>query len=58
MEGRIQGEMQLLHKQLERRFGRLPDWVEAKLAQATEEDLVRWGEGIFDAPTLDRLFTR
>jgi hypothetical protein len=40
-------------------FGAHADAVSVtKLGQATEKDIIRWGEGIFDAQTLDRLFTR
>ena len=45
------GEARLLHRILERRFGSLPTWVEARLATAVEEDLVRWGERVLD-PTV------
>jgi len=34
----------LLHRQLARRFGPLPDWIESKLTGVIEADLVRWGE--------------
>ena len=50
-EGILVGEARLLHRLLERRFGSLPTWVEARLAKAVEEDLVRWGERVLD-PTL------
>ena len=45
------GEARLLHRLLERRFGSLPTWVEARLAKAVEEDLVLWGERVLD-PTV------
>jgi hypothetical protein len=50
-EGILAGEARLLHRLLERRFGSLPTWVEARLAKAVEEDLVRWGERVLD-PTM------
>ena len=50
-KGILVGEARLLHRLLERRFGSLPTWVEARLAKAVEEDLVRWGERVLD-PTL------
>ena len=57
-EGILVGEARLLHRLLERRFGSLPTWVEARLAKAVEEDLVRWGERVLD-PTvsLEQLLT-
>lgn len=57
-QGRLAGEAQILRRQLERRFGTLPEWVGTKLLQATEEELMCWAERIFDAETLDRLFMR
>lgn len=57
-KGRIEGEARLLHRLLVQRFGRLPDWVEEKLVTATEEDILRWGEGVVDARTLDQLLVR
>jgi predicted transposase YdaD len=58
LEGILVGEARLLHRLLERRFGSLPTWVEARLAKAVEEDLVRWGERVLD-PTvsLEQLLT-
>ena len=57
--GMLEGEARLLHRILERRFGSLPTWVEATLAKAAEEDLVRWGERVLD-PTvsLEQLLRR
>ena len=51
LEGILVGEARLLHRLLERRFGPLPTWVEARLAKAVEEDLVQWGERVLD-PTV------
>jgi predicted transposase YdaD len=57
-KGILVGEARLLHRLLERRFGSLPTWVEARLAKAVEEDLVRWGERVLE-PTvsLEQLLT-
>jgi predicted transposase YdaD len=49
VEGRLEGEARVLHRLLERRFGPLPTWVDARLARATEEDLVRWSELTLDS---------
>ena len=56
-EGRQQGETQLLLRQLQRRFGEVPDWVRARLREATLEQLESWGERLFDAGSLDVLFS-
>ena len=42
----LQGEARLLRRLLERRFGALPTWVDQHLATASEENLIRWGQGI------------
>jgi len=52
----IIGEIKILKKQLERRFGALPAWVSDKLANAGEQDLGQWGEAILSASTLDAVF--
>ncbi len=50
-QGILEGEARVLHRLLGHRFGPLPAWVDARLAKATEEDLVRWSELTLD-PTL------
>ncbi len=57
-KGRVEGERQLLRTQIERRFGRLPDWAETKFTGASEEQLLCWAEGLLDAPTLENLLAR
>jgi hypothetical protein len=56
VEGRVEGEAALLRRQLVIRFGELESWVEAKLASASEEDLVRLGEGLVRGKGLQELF--
>ena len=34
----------------------MPDWVEERIAQACEEERLRWAEAIFEASTLEELF--
>jgi hypothetical protein len=55
-EGLQEGEGRLLRRQLTRRFGELPLWVEARLAEAKPEQLEHWGERILDASTLESVF--
>jgi hypothetical protein len=55
-EGRIQGESTILHRQLVRRFGDLPEWVIARLAAPAEDELLRWAERVLDAESLEALF--
>ena len=40
-----------------RRFGALPGWAEAKLAEAEPARLEAWGERVLDAVTLEEIFT-
>jgi len=47
----------LLTRQLERRFGTLPQWATEKLIRASEHELETWGDTILTAQTLDALFT-
>jgi len=55
-EGIPQGEAQILRRQLGRRFGALPTWVEARLSQATTDQLEHWADRILDADSLDAVF--
>ncbi len=55
-EGVQLGQAQLLQKQLEMRFGPLPDWVLAYLRDASTEELGRWSLRIFDQPNLQDIF--
>ena len=51
-----QGESQILCRQLTRRFGPLPEWAEAKLSQASTDQLEHWADRILDADSLDAVF--
>ena len=53
IEGEARGEARLLRKQLIRRFGPLPGWVDAKLAAAESAQLEAWGERVLEAATLE-----
>ncbi len=55
-EGLSLGENQLLLRQIRRRFGTLPQWVEDKLSQASTRQKELWGDRILDAPSLEVLF--
>ncbi|MGB7512112.1 MAG: DUF4351 domain-containing protein, partial [Pelodictyon phaeoclathratiforme] len=56
VEGRVEGESRLLKRQLERRFGLLPEWASERLGSAKEEELEAWSEAVLTAPTLDDVF--
>ncbi len=54
--GMARGECRLLEKQLEYRFGVLPEWAAEQLVRAKEEDLEAWAKAIFTATTLEAVF--
>jgi hypothetical protein len=41
---------------LQQRFGELPGWVEARVQQATPEDLEIWGIRVLSAGSLEEVF--
>jgi len=55
-KGRQEGEKILLQRMLTRRFGKVPDWVQKRLLQASSEQLEQWADRLLDAPTLDSMF--
>ena len=58
IEGRQEGELSILKKLLERRFGTLPTTLQERLNNATEADLDRWTETVLTAPTVDDVFNK
>jgi hypothetical protein len=52
-KGRQEGEAALLRRQLERRFGVLPDWARDRIAAADTAALEDWGLRVLDAGSLD-----
>ena len=50
------GQLKLLARLLERRFGTLPPWATEKLTRASEQELEAWGDSILTAPTLQAVF--
>ena len=55
-KGVQKGEANLLKRLLVRRFGDLPSWVEARLGNATTEELEQWGERLLEAASLEEIF--
>jgi hypothetical protein len=49
------GEVTVLRRQIEKRFGTLPDWVQERLATASTSQLDQWTLRILDAATLEDL---
>jgi len=51
-----QGRQAVLQRLLTKRFGSLPDWVLARLAAATPDELDQFAEALLDAPDLESVF--
>lgn len=54
--GRQEGVVRTLLLLLKRRFGPIPDWATAKLANADLKTLETWTERILDAESLHEVF--
>jgi hypothetical protein len=57
-KGMVKGQYTLLKRQLERRFGLLPEWASEKLKNAKTKDFEAWSDAIFTAPTLEAVFKK
>ncbi len=55
--GRQVGEAAMLTRQLQRRFGIVPEWASEKIAKADLSSLEAWSLRIFDAQSLDEVFS-
>ena len=55
-EGRKEGQQELLRLQLERRFGRIPGWAEARLASLSATELDDVAIRVLDASSFEELF--
>lgn len=55
-EGEQKGEAKMLTRQLQRRFGVVPEWASEKIAKADVSSLEEWGLRVLDASTLDGVF--
>jgi predicted transposase YdaD len=56
-EGVQKGEATLLRRQLERRFGPLPDWAADRLRAAEMGLLEEWGLQLLEAGSLEDVFS-
>jgi len=56
-EGEQEGEAKMLTRLLQRRFGTVPEWASEKIAKAEPSLLEEWGLRIFDAQSLDEVFS-
>jgi len=55
-QGVVQGEQKLISRQLTKKFGSLPVWVNEKLLSASPEQLDIYGDRLLDAETLEQVF--
>ena len=50
--GRAEGMTRILRRQIEQRFGPLPEWAESRIQSAGTADLERWASNVISAPDL------
>ncbi len=55
VEGRVEGKAEMLLRQMERRFGKVPEMVRARVSGASTDELDAWGDALLEAATLDEL---
>jgi hypothetical protein len=55
-QGLQQGELALLRRQIEKRFGPIPAWAQERLSALSPPQLEDLGERLLDAASLDQLF--
>ncbi|MBF0133786.1 MAG: DUF4351 domain-containing protein [Magnetococcales bacterium] len=55
-EGEQRGEQKILMRQLQRRFGDIPEWANQKIAEAKPASLEAWSLRFVDARSLDDVF--
>ena len=55
-EGLVEGGAAVLLRQLDRRFGPLPEWVAPRLATASSAQLARWADRLLEADSLAGVF--
>ncbi len=56
-QGITQGEIRILLRQMEARFGRLPRWAKEKIEQADTEAIEKWSIRLFTASTPEDVLT-
>jgi heme oxygenase len=57
-EGMSEGGIRLLQRQLTRRFGPLPGWVQQRLQHAALDELETWLDRVLDAQRLEDVFEK
>lgn len=57
-KGKVEGEAHLLRRQLEHRFGPLPEWAERRLKSADLTKLERWSLRLLEAERLEQIIPK
>ncbi len=52
----LKAEATMLSRLLERRFGKLPEWVAERVETAKEDAILAWFDRAVSAPTVDEVF--
>lgn len=55
-EGRKEGQREILRRQLEKRFGAIPDWADSRLSSFSASELDEIAVRLLDASRLEDLF--
>ena len=56
-KGMLEEARAILKRQIARRFKSIPDWVPTRLSNAKAPQIEKWAENIFDANTVEELFS-
>lgn len=56
-EGKREAVSDILATQIARKFGDIPEWAQARLADADQSSLDRWAVQILDAQRIEDVFT-
>ena len=56
MQSRQEGEASILMRQLQRRFGSVPEWAQAVISEADSKSLEEWTLRFVDAQSLNEMF--
>jgi hypothetical protein len=56
-QGIQEGELTIVRKMLNKRFGTLPDWADQRLTNLSSPEIEDLSLRLFDAKTLEELFT-
>lgn len=55
-EGKLESATTILEKQLQRKFGFIPDWAAHRIAQANADALQQWALNVLDAEQIEDVF--